>query len=165
MNKKFIILLFTISMIVSTAFSQSQRMILAEAFTSTTCGPCASQNPAFDALLSTNLDKVVSIKYHMSWPAPGNDPFYLDNPTENTNRRSYYGINSVPQVQLEGGAWAGSPSGVTQSRIDAAAAITSPFEMQMQAVISPTNDTIHITTLIKATNDITNNFNCSYCNN
>jgi hypothetical protein len=157
MNKKFTLLLFSIAVLLSSTFAQSQRMILAEAFTSTTCGPCAMQNPAFDALLGQNLDKVVSIKYHMSWPSPGNDPFYLDNPSENNNRRSYYGISSVPQVQLEGGAWAGSPSNVTQSRIDAAAAITSPFEMQMQAVISPTNDTIHVTTLIKATNDITNN--------
>lgn len=157
MNKKFTILLFSFSMIVSAAFSQSQRMVLAEGFTSTTCGPCASQNPAFDALLNANHDKVVSIKYHMSWPAPGNDPFYLDNQSENNNRRTYYNINSVPQVQMGGGTWSGQPSQVNQAFINSAAEVTSPFEMQMQAVVSPGQDTIHVTTLIKATNDITNN--------
>lgn len=157
MNKKFTLLLFSITVLLSGTFAQSQRMVLAESFTSTTCPPCASQNPAFDALLNANLDKVVSIKYHMSWPSPGNDPFYLDNQSENNNRKSYYSVSSVPQVQLEGGAWTGQPLSVNQSRIDAAAAITSPFEMKMQAIISPTNDTIHVTTLIKATNDIANN--------
>jgi hypothetical protein len=33
---------------------QSQRFVMFEEFTNASCGPCASQNPAFDALLSAN---------------------------------------------------------------------------------------------------------------
>ena len=157
MKKKFTILLFSMTVVLFSAFGQSPRMVLAEGFTSTTCGPCATQNPAFDALLQNNLDKVVAIKYHMSWPAPGNDPFYLDNESENNNRRNYYAVNSVPHVQMDGSWWNGQPSQVTQSRINSAAAIPAKFDIQCQAVVSPGEDTIYVTTLIKATDEITTN--------
>ena len=157
MKKKFTLLFFSLTLLISYSFGQSQRIVLAEEFTSTTCGPCASQNPAYDVLLQNNLDKVVSIKYHMSWPAPGNDPFYLDNESENNNRRAYYGINSVPSVQMDGGWWAGQPSQVNQGRINLAYDIPADFEMQVQAVVNATEDTIFVTTLIKATEEITNN--------
>jgi len=38
----------------------------------------------------------------MNWPGAGNDPFYLNNPTENTARRSYYGINAVFNMKCDG---------------------------------------------------------------
>lgn len=157
MKKKFTLLLFSASLVIATAYGQSQRLVLAEEFTSSTCGPCAAQNPAYDVLLQNNLDKVVSIKYHMSWPAPGNDPFYLDNESENNNRRSYYGVNSVPHVQMDGNWWNGQPVQVNQSRINSAYAVPSQFDMQVQAVLSTGEDTIFVTTLIKATDEITNN--------
>jgi len=157
MKSKILLLIIALSFSVAGVYAQSQRMVLFEEFTSTTCPPCASQNPAFDALLLQNTDKAVSIKYHMSWPAPGNDHFYLDNESENNNRRSYYGINSVPSVQMDGGTWAGQPVQVTQTRIDNQAAVDSPFEMQVQAELSPGEDTIFVTTLIKATDEVTTN--------
>ena len=43
--------------------SQSQRFIMFEEFTQASCGPCAQQNPAFDALLQANASKCTSIKY------------------------------------------------------------------------------------------------------
>jgi len=61
-------------------FSQSQRFIMFEEFTQASCGPCASQNPAFDALLNANVSKCTSIKYHTSWP--GVDPMNAQNPTD-----------------------------------------------------------------------------------
>ncbi len=139
-----------------TAFGQN-RMVLFEAFTSTTCGPCASQNPAFDALLGNNSDIATSIKYHMSWPAPGTDPYYLDNPDENNNRRGYYGVNSVPHVQADGNYWSGQPGQVSQGLINQMSNVASPFEMQIQTELSPANDTIFVTTLIKAIDEITTN--------
>ncbi|PLX11894.1 MAG: hypothetical protein C0598_07115 [Marinilabiliales bacterium] len=157
MKSKILLLIITLSFGFGSLFAQSQRIVLFEEFTSTTCGPCASQNPAFDALLNQNLDKAVSIKYHMSWPAPGNDPFYLDNETENNNRRSYYGINSVPHVHMDGSNWNGQPSQVSQGRIDNEYGVASPFEIQVQTELSPGEDTIFVTTLIKATDEITTN--------
>ena len=38
----------------------------------------------------------------MNWPAPGNDPMYLYNPTQANDRRNYYGVNSVPHVIMDG---------------------------------------------------------------
>ena len=154
MRKRFTLLFFSIALII-TAFGQN-RMALYEEFTSTTCGPCASQNPAFDALLENNLDKATSIKYHMSWPGP-NDPYYLDNPTDNNNRRGYYGVNSVPHVQGDGNYWSGQPGQVSQGLINQMSNIPSPFEMQIQTELSSGNDTIFVTTLIKAVDAVTTN--------
>lgn len=79
------------------------RMVIIERFTSWTCGPCASNNPALNAFLnSVDYDKIVNISYHMNWPAPGNDGFYLYNPTDNNARRNFYGINSIPQGRMDG---------------------------------------------------------------
>jgi hypothetical protein len=155
MKKNITLLLFSLALIAST-FGQN-RMVLYEEFTSTTCGPCASQNPGFDALLQNNLDKATSIKYHMSWPAPGNDPYYLDNQSENNNRRAYYGVNSVPHVQGDGNYWSGQPGNVSQGLINQMANIASPFDMQVQTEISSGNDTIFVTTLVKAVDAITVN--------
>ena len=52
----------------SAAFGQAQRLVLFEEFTQASCGPCASQNPAFNTLLDANATKAVSIKYQTSWP-------------------------------------------------------------------------------------------------
>jgi len=152
--KKFTLLFVATLLVAVSALSQSQRMVLAEEFTSATCGPCASQNPAFDALLAQNPDIITSIKYHMSWPSPGNDPMYLQNPTDNNARRAYYGINSVPHVHMDGGWWNGTPSQVNQARINMAAAIPSPFTIQVQHQLSANADSIYITTLINATDNV-----------
>ena len=48
--------------------AQNERVLLFECFTNTGCGPCAQQNPALDALISANADRVAAIKYHMNWP-------------------------------------------------------------------------------------------------
>lgn len=80
----------------------AQRNILFEEWTSSTCGPCASNNPSVDAFIAANFSTVVPVKYHMNWPAPGNDPMYLYNPTQATDRRSYYGVNAVPNVIVDG---------------------------------------------------------------
>ncbi|CAF3700061.1 unnamed protein product [Rotaria sp. Silwood1] len=38
----------------------------------------------------------------MNWPAPGNDPMYSYNVVDNTSRRSYYNVNAIPQLQMDG---------------------------------------------------------------
>jgi hypothetical protein len=78
------------------------RKVLLEEFTSSTCGPCAANNPTIDAFVHNKFDSLVPIKYHMNWPSPGNDPMYLYNPQQATDRRTYYGINAVPTVVMDG---------------------------------------------------------------
>jgi hypothetical protein len=79
-----------------------QRNILLEEWTSSTCGPCAANNPTIDAFIGNNFDTVVAIKYHVGWPSPGNDPMYLYNPTQSYDRRYYYGVNAVPTAIMDG---------------------------------------------------------------
>ncbi len=95
----FFLLLITITL---TAYS-GDRMVIIERFTSWTCGPCASNNPTMEAFInSLDADKIVGIAYHMNWPPPGNDGYYLYNPTDNNSRRSFYSINAIPQAQMDG---------------------------------------------------------------
>ena len=154
MKNLFITLITLILFSSGYVMAQSQRMVLAEEFTNASCGPCASQNPAFDALLQQNTDKITSIKYHMSWP--GTDPMYNHNTVDNNARRAVYGINGVPHVHMDGNWWDGMPSQVTQSRINSAYAIPSPFEIKVNHEVV-NGQKINVTALVKATEDVSSN--------
>ncbi|HPO56856.1 MAG TPA: T9SS type A sorting domain-containing protein [Ignavibacteriaceae bacterium] len=86
----------------SAYFPGVKRNLLLEEFTSSTCSPCASNNPAIDAFVSARFDSMTAIKYHMNWPSPGNDPMYHYNPAQNTERRNYYSVQGVPDVIMDG---------------------------------------------------------------
>ncbi|HRJ98995.1 MAG TPA: T9SS type A sorting domain-containing protein [Ignavibacteria bacterium] len=93
---------FMIALFVTPADAGDRKVII-ERFTSSTCGPCASNNPNLEAFLSTaDPSKVKSISYHMNWPAPGNDPMYLANTADNTARRTNYGVNAIPTWIFDG---------------------------------------------------------------
>ena len=110
--------------------AQNQRILLLESFTNTGCGPCAMYNPAMDALIANNLDKLVAIKYHVNWPL-ATDPMYLHNTTDNGARTSYYGVNSVPHVVVDGNRFSGNSGNITQSIINQLTVIESPMEMRL----------------------------------
>ena len=57
------------------------RTVLLEGFTQWNCGPCAGWNPQERTVMhgDDGRDTVMAIKYHVSWPAPNNDAFYLYN--------------------------------------------------------------------------------------
>jgi len=97
-----------------------QRMPLYETFTSSTCGPCVAGNTNMQALFAANPNKWVCVKYQMSWPGAG-DPYYT---AEGGVRRSFYGVNSVPRQEIDGG-FDGNSQSVTQADFDAAYAVPS----------------------------------------
>ena len=102
-------------------FGQSQRFIVFEEFTNACCGPCASQNPGFDALLNANSTKCTSIKYHVNWPGP--DPMNAQNAADAATRVSYYGVTGVPYATMDGVPqtgtnYTGAPANVTQGLIN-----------------------------------------------
>ncbi len=113
------------------------RNVLMEEFTSSTCAPCASQNPAYNSLLennsvNTNGGRVVSVKNQMNWPSPGTDPSY--NP-DGLGRRTYYGVNGVPTCILdgvwpEGSSYTGAPANLTQQMLDDDKNIPSIFKVE-----------------------------------
>jgi hypothetical protein len=98
----FIILLTLLSVSFVNSQTTIQRKVFFEGFTSSTCGPCASANPYMAAYLATKGDSIVSVKYHMGWPSPGNDPMYLYNTVQAYDRRYVYGVNSIPYTRFDG---------------------------------------------------------------
>ncbi|MCX6165499.1 MAG: hypothetical protein NTU73_11685 [Ignavibacteriae bacterium] len=100
-TKFFLLIVFVISLVKIT--NAGDRMMFIEFFTSSTCGPCASNNPTMTAfMLAQDPEKICALGHHMNWPSPGNDPMYLYNPTDNNARRTYYGINAIPAGQFDG---------------------------------------------------------------
>ncbi len=87
------------------------RKPLYEEFTSSTCAPCASFNQGFVPWCNTNEDSITLVKYQMSWPAPG-DPYYT---LEGGVRRTFYGVNAVPDLYVNGGNTATSMPAVIQA--------------------------------------------------
>ena len=86
----------------TTVFLQGvQKKIVFEAHTSTTCGPCASQNPSLDAFVQQHFDSIVAIKYHVWWPALG-DPMYNANIPQQRVRTQYNAISAVPTLTVDG---------------------------------------------------------------
>ena len=127
-----------------------ERTVLAEIFTSTTCGPCASQNPYFDNWYKnySNKDRVAVIKYHVWWPSPGNDPFYHANTTENAGRVNYYNTNYVPRGIINGTSDGTSSASTWITLIQNSIITTSQFEIKILGNVDATtggNLTIQVT--------------------
>ncbi len=142
------------------ASAQIPTMVLVEESTNASCGPCASQNPAFDALLDANEDKAIVLKYQ--WYFPGFDPMHNDNVEDALNRTAYYGINGVPTAAIAGelgdndycdgcgdwnitssGGYEGGPYGHNQAVLDYAHSIEAPISMTISAELM--NGVLHVT--------------------
>ena len=142
--KKSTLLIASLMMLFSLKISaQNERILLFECFTNTSCGPCAQQNPALDALINANADRVAAIKYHMNWPG-ANDPMYLHNPTDNNARKGVYGINAVPHTVVDGIRFSNMPSGLNQNIVNNWLNIESPFEMCLCYEVNEAANTITV---------------------
>jgi hypothetical protein len=151
----FLLILFTFQF--SFSFGQSQRLVLQEEFTSSTCGPCVAANSKIHGWLVSNPTVFTAIFYHMSWPAPGNDPMYLANTIDNNARRSYYSVNSVPHAVVDGNVWSGNGQSLSWNTISNRAAVPSPFEISLQHTIATTNDEISLIMVAEATEAVSGN--------
>ncbi len=102
-----VIFIFLALLFISGAANATQRLVLCEKYTNTSCGPCYNANQTMDQLIAAYPDHMAVIRYHVDWPSDL-DPFYLYNPSENGIRTNYYGIGSVPHLQVGGIHDAGS---------------------------------------------------------
>jgi len=127
MKKSLLFSIIFLSVFFSFAQQKTQRIALYEEFTSSTCSPCASFNSSYfnDSYLTTNAGSFTLVKYQMSWPSPG-DPYYT---AEGGARRSFYGVNSVPQLFLDANEGTFFNTGQLQTALDNALAITSNFDI------------------------------------
>lgn len=133
--------------------AQNERVLLFECFTNTSCGPCASQNPGLDALISNNGDRVAAIKYHMSWPG-SNDPMYLHNTADNDARRGVYSINAVPHTVVDGIRFSNQPGYLNQSSVNNWLAVESPLEMRLGYELDQDAQTITVHVMGRASSAI-----------
>ncbi len=143
-------MLILMMVVAITGFSQSQRLVLLEEFTSSTCGPCAGVNPTFHTWQVQNPEKFTSIYWHVSWPSPGNDPMYLANKAENGARVSYYGVTYVPYSVLDGNYYKGAANGWNMTTVNTRWAVPSPYEIQVNHRLSPGNDSVYVPWLQKS---------------
>lgn len=131
----------------ATLWAQPTRLVLFEEFTQASCGPCASQNPAFNTLLGSNTTKAAAIKYQTSWP--GVDPMNAANPSEVASRVTYYSVSGVPWAAMDGvattgSAYAGAPANVSQNAIDTRYAVAPGLAISATHSLNSTYDSIQI---------------------
>jgi hypothetical protein len=155
-------LLVVFGLCVYAADAQYQRLVLFEEFTQASCGPCASQNPGFNALLDDNTDVATSIKYQVWWP--GFDPMYLHNTVDVDNRVGYYGVSGVPHATMDGidivndcAYYDAAPACVDQTDIDNAAAVTSPFFMELSHTMANDYSSVDVELTILTDSYVTGN--------
>ena len=155
--KKNVLLIASLMMLFSLKVSaQNERVLLFECFTNTSCGPCAQQNPALDALINNNADRIAAIKYHMSWPG-ANDPMYLHNTTDNNARRTVYNINAVPHTVVDGNRYSDMPSGINQNTVNQWLTYSSPFEMRLTYEVDEAANTITVHVMGQASEAVPGN--------
>ncbi len=86
------------SILVNVLDNFADRKILNEVFTSSTCVPCRPGNENYMSVVK-NKTMHSSIKYQVNWPGSG-DPYCTQ---EVRARTAYYGVNSVPRMEVDGG--------------------------------------------------------------
>lgn len=98
----------TITFMVEVVDTFVTRKTLMEVFTSSTCGPCAPGNAHMDGTIVPAISNYTIIKYQQDFPSAG-DPYYT---TESVNRRGFYGITSIPRMEIDG-QWDQNASSLT----------------------------------------------------
>jgi hypothetical protein len=151
-------------------FAQVPRMSLYEEFTGETCPPCAATNPGLDILLmsGTNPTKVIPIKWQVPIPSAPTPTWslYRTNKAEIDWRYSQYGygINSAPSGRMDGqnltafgitGGSADHPANLTTTAINNAAAVTTPFAINMARAWDANYSTVTLTVNISSMGNFT----------
>lgn len=126
----------------ATAQNTYDRLSIIEEFTSATCPPCVAASEALKEVVKMS-NGVVSVRFHMNWPAP-NDPWNLDNPTENDARRGVYKVSGIPDGYLNG---VRTPVTDAQSMLAAISndnALKSPIKIDVSTVYTASGGTTTI---------------------
>jgi len=93
------------------------KQALVERFTNASCGPCATVNAGWYVATVQDLEDqglLDHVVYNVNWPG-ANDPMYLLNADDNMMRRSLYGVNSVPWIEVEGSTFTITGSNTTDA--------------------------------------------------
>lgn len=143
----FSLLLAMLLTINTNAQQAAKRYVMFEHFTNASCGPCATQNPTFDAFYSENKSSAKHITFHTAWP--GTDPMNALNPSEVNTMVSYYGVTGVPNMRWNGSN-IGGPAGANASMLDVG---SSPIRINV-AEVDNGDDTRTVTVEIQNVGDL-----------
>ena len=90
---RFAMLIAMMTLSLMPAKADSPRMVVIEEGTNASCGPCARQNPTFQAYVENNKDMVIPIKIQ-AW-FPGRDIMNAADSNMHNSRIRYYGIQNI----------------------------------------------------------------------
>lgn len=130
--RKIYLSLLMMFMGIALSYSQADRFVLVEEFTNAGCGPCASQNPDFNALLNGAGEAVIPIKYQTA--GPGYDPNNVINPSPVNTRAGFYEVSGVPTAYVDGqpqggNAYEGAPANVTSTILSNKGKVETPISI------------------------------------
>ncbi len=80
---------------------ERSKKVLVEHFTNAGDTLCKRINEEFNEVINTNLEDIIDIQYHMSYP--GADTFYVLNPGTSDTREYYYSLPDIPYAFIDGG--------------------------------------------------------------
>lgn len=83
---------------------RSQRTVMVEGFANVSCLPCPQLTANLTALAAKpgfGPDRMIFLEFSVSWPEL-TDPFYLFNPTENSDRFTLYQVLGAPDLYVDG---------------------------------------------------------------
>ena len=126
-----------------------QRIPMIEHFSSSTCFPCVFTNKGMDTLTDNNPGKYTYVKYPMNGPSPG-DPYYI---SDCGTRRSYYNVNNVPTIFLDGNK---TEDPLPQEKLDRSYNTASFIDIRGSFKVNETDNTINIIADIFSYSDIKN---------
>lgn len=155
--QRFVTLCVLFLLIIAGSAAAYQRMVLIEELTSSTCPPCYTAGQVLEDIIDNYDGSVAMIAYHMNWPAPGNDPWYARNETHNNARRSYYNVNAIPDLFVDGilnpnPTNYGSVAGAINNRIGE----TSPLLIEIEPDFDGNNVTADVS--VTSEEDIAGNY-------
>ncbi len=130
----------TISTIIQVVDTVIPRLALHEVFTSSSCGPCNPGNANLNSIFSNSSQTPVILKYQMSWPGNG-DPYYT---LEGLTRRQYYGVNSVPNMAVDGG-WNGNTNSYTNTLLNQFSGVPAFMDIQSDIRVECKTVTVNVT--------------------
>jgi Secretion system C-terminal sorting domain/Cleaved Adhesin Domain len=111
--------------VISVMSKTVQRIPLLEVFTSSTCPPCKPGNAQLHSVIDpVTINKPCTIKFQQDFPGTG-DPYCT---TEAVNRRGYYGVNSIPRMEIDG-AWDQNANSFTTALLTAAQNSPAQYEL------------------------------------
>lgn len=118
------------------------RVVLLESFTSSTCPPCLPGNVNMYSQidLMSPSDKPLVLQIHQNFPGAG-DPYCT---TESVNRRGYYGINSIPDVTLNGNFLQINSQSITAAQMTSANNDPGFISIDAEYMLNPDNQSIRI---------------------